>query len=258
MALSIVLQVEAVHGEVVSDKKLREIRFEQKINNKLSLDLPFRDETGAPVKLGQYFGRKPVIIVPGYYGCPMLCTLVLNGLVETLQDLKWNVGDQFEVINFSIDPREGPQLAAGKKRATLRAYGRTGAPNGWHFLTGDDSSIRKLADEIGFHYAYDDEAKQYAHPSGFVVITPGGKIARYFFGVDFSAPDLSSSLVAASSNATGSPVKQLFLLCFHYSPITGKYGGLIMAVVRIGGAGTALGLGLLVVRSMIRDRRKLD
>jgi protein SCO1/2 len=242
-------------GDTVSETTLRTIRFDQRLNSQVSLDLPFRDETGAAVKLGDYFGSKPVILVPGYYECPMLCTLVLNGLIETLQDLKMNAGDQFEVINFSIDPAETPALAAGKKRSTLRSYGRPGAERGWKFLTGDESSIEQLTGEIGFRYAYDSTIRQYAHPSGFVVLTPQGKVARYFFGVDFSAQDLDSALVAASSNKTdSSPIRQLFLLCFHYSPITGKYGPLIMNSVRFCGIATVLGLGLVIGRSIARER----
>jgi len=238
----------------LSEATLRAIRFDQRIGSQVSPDLPFRDEAGATVKLGDYFGSKPVILVPGYYGCPMLCTLVLNGLIEALQDMRANVGEQFIVINFSIDPTENPTLAAAKKRTYLRSYGRPGAENGWTFLTGDADSIQALTGQIGFHYAYDPAIKQYAHPSGFVVLTPEGKVARYFFGVDYSARDLDSSLVAAASHKTGSPVQQLFLLCFHYSPITGKYGPLIINAVRVCGIGTVVFLGLIIGRSVAHER----
>jgi protein SCO1 len=240
----------------LSESALRGINFDQKLNSQLSLVLPFQDEAGKAVRLGDYFGRKPVILVPGYYGCPMLCTLVLNGLIETLQDLKGSVGGQFEVINFSIDPDEKAELAAAKKSIYLRRYGRPGAAEGWHFLTGDAVAIQKLADQIGFHYAYDPAIKQYAHPSGFVVVTPQGKVVRYFFGVDFSAKDLDRALAAASSNRTESPVRQFLLLCFHYSPITSKYGGFIFLCVRVCGLVTLLGLGLAIVKAM--RTRKAD
>ena len=243
-----------MRAQTDSEATLRSIRFDQKIGSQVSPDLTFQDETGTSVKLGDYLGRKPVILVPGYYECPMLCTLVLNGLIETLLDMRANVGDQFEVVNFSINPAETPALAAAKKHSSLRAYGRPGADQGWHFLTGDQASIARLADEIGFRYAYDSSIKQYAHPSGFVVLTPQGTIAQYFFGVDFSAKDLDSALVAASGEKTGSAVQQLFLLCFHYSPITGKYGQLIMNTVRICGIATVLCLGLLIGRSIARER----
>ena len=239
----------------LSDVELRKIVFEQKLNSEVALDLPFRDETGKLVRLGDYFGRKPVILVPGYYGCPMLCTLVLDGLIESMQDLKKSVGQQFVVLNFSIDPNEKPDLAAAKKRTYLRRYGRPEAAEEWHFLTGDSSAIQKLTDQIGFRYAYDPATKQYAHPSGFVVMTPQGKVARYFFGVDFSAKDLDSALDAASSNRASSPVQQLLLLCFHYSPITSKYGGYILAFVRVCGVATLLGLGAAIVRAIHQARK---
>lgn len=240
----------------IPDAKLRQVNFEQKPGASISPNLQFRDESGRIVKLGDYLGRKPVILVPGYYGCPMLCTLVLNGLSETLLDLKTSVGPDFEVVNFSIDPSETPALAAAKEKNCLRSYGRPGAEQGWHFLTGDEAAIRQLCDEIGFSYAYDPQIKQYAHPSGFVVITPQGKIARYFMGVDYSARDLDASLTAASSNHTGSPVRQMLLLCFHYNPVTGKYGGLIINTVRACGILTLAGLGLFIARAVRHRQQK--
>jgi len=246
----------AIHADGLSDAALREIRFDQKPGDQISADLPFVDENGRSVKLGAYFGSKPVILVPGYYGCPMLCTLVLNGLVETLQDLKSNVGDQFTVINFSIDPSEKPDLAASKKSTYLRHYARAGAEGGWHFLTGDEAAIRKLSDEIGFHYVYDPAVKQYAHPSGFVVMTPQGRIARYFFGVDFQAKDVNAALTSASENQTGSSTRQLLLLCFHYSPVTSKYGSLILNCVRGCGVVTLAGLGVMIGRCLMRDWKR--
>lgn len=237
-------------GAEISDTALRQVIFEQKPGAAISPNLQFRDESGRNVKLGDYLGRKPVILVPGYYGCPMLCTLVVNGLSETLLDLKTSVGPDFVVVNFSIDPSETPALAAAKKKNYLRSYGRPGAEAGWHFLTGDEAAIRQLCDEIGFHYAYDPQIKQYAHPSGFVVITPQGKISRYFMGVDYSARELDASLTAASSNHTGSAVRQMLLLCFHYNPVTSKYGGFIINTVRVCGLLTVAILGLLVARAV--------
>ncbi len=239
----------------LSDSALRQIAFEQKIGSQVPLEAAFRDETGKAVRLGDYFGKKPVILVPGYYGCPMLCTLVSNGLVETLNDLKADVGNQFEVLAFSISPSEKPELAAAKKREYLRHYGRLGAEAGWHLLTGEEAAIRQLADAVGFRYAYDPAIKQYAHPSGFIVVTPEGKVSRYFFGVDFRARELSDALQTASINRTGSPIRQLLLLCFHYSPITGKYGGLILNSVRGIGVATLLALTLFIARSWRGDRK---
>jgi protein SCO1 len=238
----------------LSDETLAGLQFEQKLNAQVSLDLVFRDEGGRPVKLGDYFGRKPVILVLGYYGCPMLCTLVLNGMVDTLLDLKMDIGNQFEVVNVSIDPTERPELAAAKKRTYLRRYGRHGAEAGWHFLTGEESSIKKLAGEVGFQYAYDPILKQYAHPSGLIVLTPQGKVARYFFGINYPAQDLATTLREAGSEKVGSPVRQLLLLCFHYSPLRGKYGQAIITILRTGGVATVLGLAGTIL--LVRQHRK--
>jgi protein SCO1/2 len=236
-------------ASVIPDNTLRQIRFDQKINAQVPLDAPFRDETGRTVRLGDYFGKKPVVLVLGYYGCPMLCTLVSNGLVETFHDLKSDVGNQFDVLHVSISPTEKPDLAAAKKREYLRHYGRPGAGAGWHFLTGGETAIHQLADAVGFRYAYDSTVKQYAHPSGFIVLTPEGKVSRYFFGVDFRAQELSDALHTAAAHKTGSPIRQLLLLCFHYSPVTSKYGALILNGVRGIGLATLLALGVFIARS---------
>jgi len=239
----------------LADSALRQIRFEQKIGNQVPLQTEFRDETGRPVHLGEYFGSKPVLLVLGYYRCPMLCTLVSNGLVESLHDLKANVGGEFNVLNVSISPVEGPEQAAAKKREDLRHYGRGGAEGGWHFLTGEEPAIHQLASAVGFRYAYDPAIRQYAHPSGFVVLTADGRVSRYFFGVDFRAQELANALRMAADNRTGSPVHQLLLLCFHYSPFTGKYSALILNVVRTIGVGSLLALALFISRSIWSDRR---
>jgi protein SCO1/2 len=246
--------VSIAHAQTVSEDALKKIKFDQKLGAQVSPDLQFRDESGKLVKLGSYFGKKPVILVLGYYGCPMLCTFVLNGMVGSLQDIKWEIGNQFQVINVSIDPNETPALAAAKKKAYVRRYGRHDASAGWHFLTGDEPAIRRLAGEVGFGYAYDAEVKQYAHPSGLVILTPDGKVSHYLSGVIYSTKELNDALVDASASKVGSPIQQLFLLCFHYSPITGKYGSLIMYGVRATGILTLLFLGTLVVFSIRREK----
>jgi len=242
----------------LSSEELAKIIFDQKLGKEVSLDLVFRDEEGKKVRLGDYFSARPVILVPGYYGCPMLCSLVLNGLVETLQDMKWKVGEQFEIVNFTINPQETSQLASAKKRSYLKRYGRRGAEKGWHFLTGDEQELRQLADEIGFRYAYDPVSREYAHPSGFVVLTPNGTVSRYFFGVSHVPGELYGALSEAALNRTGSPIQQLLYLCFHYNPIRGKYGALIMTVVRIAGMGTVLGLSALVFYMVRAERARKD
>ena len=233
----------------ISDDTLAKISFIQNLNAQIPTDLSFRDETGQIVQLKNYFGKKPVVLVLGYYECPMLCTLVLNGLVESMQDLRWSIGKEYEVVNISIDPNEKPALAAAKKRTYLKRYGRDGAANGWHFLTGDAPAIEKISQTVGFQYAYDVTSKQYAHPSGFVVLTPDGRVSKYFFGVTFSARELYAGLQAASTRSIGSRIQELVLLCFHYRPITSKYGAAIMFSVRGLAIATMAGLAFLVFKA---------
>src|SRR5689334_3182223 len=210
-------------AQALSDSALASIEFQQKLNTQVPLNLRFVDETGQAVSLADYFGSKPIVLVPGYYRCPMLCTLVLNGLVESLDGMRWGAGREFTVINISIDPQEQPSLAAAKKQTYLKRYGRADASAGWHFLTGKEPEIRVLADAVGFGYRFDPVTGQYAHPSGLIILTPEGKVARYFFGVHFSSQQLYEALKASASNKIGSPIQKLILLCFHYNPLTGKY-----------------------------------
>ncbi len=243
-------------SQSLTDSQLGEIRFEQKIGSQVSPDLQFRDENGNPVKLRDYFGQKPIVLVPGYYECPMLCTLTFNGMVESMNDMKWSIGNQFAVIHFSINSKETPALASAKKQTYLKRYGRPNAADGWHFLTGEEPTIRKLADEVGFHYAYDASIQQYAHPGGLVVLTPDGRIAKYFFGVKFTANDLYTALQDAADRKLGSPIEKLVLLCFRYSPIHGKYGALIMNVVRVLGIATLGAITWLAVAMFGREKKR--
>ncbi len=240
----------------VSDNALATVTFDQNLNQQVSLDLPFVDEAGQQVRLGQYFGDRPVILVLGYYECPMLCSLVLNGMVEGLEDLKWSIGRDFEVVNVSINPSETAALAVAKKRSYLKRYGRANAARGWHFLTGQEQNSRRLAGQVGFHYLYDPVSKQYAHPSGLVVLTPKGKVSGYLFGVTFSPNQLYDCLRKASAQEVSSPIQKLVLLCFHYNPISGKYGPLIMMITRLLALATVLGLALLVGMAVRRDRAR--
>lgn len=246
--------VVSTRAQTLTGSQLSSIRFDQRLNAQVSLDLPFRDEEGKAVTLRNYFGQKPVVLVLGYYQCPMLCTLTFNGMVEALNDVKWSIGNQFNVVHVSIDPHETPQLAAAKKQTYLKRYGRAEAGAGWHFLTGDESSIRALADEVGFHYAYDASVGQYAHPSGLVVLAPDGKVSKYLFGVKFSPTELLTALKGAAENKVGSPIERLVLLCFHYSPIQGKYGALIMGIVRFLGAMTLVGMAWLFLVMIRREK----
>lgn len=238
-------------GQALSDTNLADIRFEQKLGAALSPNLPFRDENGKAVTLGAYLGQKPVVLVLGYYECPMLCTLVLNGLVAGMSELKASVGTDYEVVDVSINPLETPALAAAKKQSYLKQYGRPGAASGWHFLTGDQRSIKRLADEVGFRYAYDAPSKQYAHPSGLVILTPQGKVAHYLFGVTYAPRELSDALHDAAGERVGSPIAQVLLLCFHYNPLTGKYSSSVIAGLRVLAVATMGGIFWLLL-SLVR------
>ena len=224
---------------------LQDVRLEQKLDQQLPLDLVFRDESGQEVKLGQYFGQKPVVLAFVYYDCPMLCTQILNGMVTSFRVLPFQVGKEFDVVTVSFDPRETSALATNKKKVYvdyLPEKMRANAAKGWHFLTGDQTNIAKLTDAVGFRYHYDEATKQFAHASGIMVTTPQGKLSRYFYGVEYAPRDLRLGLIESSANKIGSPVDQLLLYCYHYDPATGKYGAAIMKVMRIAGVVTVLGI----------------
>lgn len=243
----------AALGQDNRPPELRDVGIDQRLDDQAPLDLEFRDEDGRQVRLATYFGSRPVILVLAYYECPMLCTLVLNGLTSALRVLSFDIGKQFEVVTVSIDPQETPALAMAKKEAHLKQYARSGAGDGWHFLTGEQSSIARLADAVGFRYRYDPATGQFAHAAAIMVLTPKGKIARYFYGVEFAPRDLRLGLIEAAEERIGSPVDQVLLYCFHYDPATGKYGAMTMNLLRLGGVITVLALGLFMVVMWRRD-----
>lgn len=224
---------------------LQDVRIEQKLDQQLPLDLTFRDESGREVKLGDYFGHKPVVLAFVYYDCPMLCTQVLNGMVTSFRVLPFQMGKEFEVVTISFDPRETPELAQKKKKVYvdyLPEKMRAGAENGWHFLTGDQANIEKITDAAGFRYRWDEKTQQFAHASAVMVTTPHGKLSRYYYGIEYPARDLRLGLIESSANKIGSPVDQLLLYCYHYDPATGKYGAVVMNIMRIAGVITLLGI----------------
>jgi len=231
----------------VRPELLKAVSIEQKLNSPVPLDLMFRDEHGRAVALGQYFSGKPVILTLVYYNCPMLCTQVLNGLDRSLEQIPMTIGKDFNVVTVSIDPTEQPVLAEAKQAVYMGMYNRPGAENGWHFLTGQESQIKQLADAVGFHYAYDPDSKQYAHASVVMLLTPDGKISRYFYGVTYPARDMRLGLVDASEGRIGSPVDQVLLFCYHYDPHTGKYGLLISRVIQLAGLATVLIGGFFLI-----------
>ena len=221
---------------------LREIGFDQHLGETIPLDLTFHDEAGRTIRLGGYFGKKPVVLSLNYYACPMLCTVMLSGLASALSIISMSAGKEFEVVTVSFDPKETPDLAAAKKKAYIERYKRPGAAEGWHFLTGDAASIAALTKAVGFRYAWDAETKQFAHPAGVLVLTPDGEIARYLYGIEYAPRDLRLAVIEASAGRIGNPVDQIILACYQYDPITGKYGAAIMRMVRAAGALTVLAL----------------
>jgi protein SCO1 len=230
----------------VKPSLLLKVGIDQKLNAELPLDLTFRDESGKTVRLGEYFDGKPVILALVYYECPMLCTQELNGLLRSLQNISLDIGKKFNVVTVSFNPKETPGLAAHKKELYVGIYGRPGAAEGWHFLTGDEEPIKKLTNAVGYHYTYDPVSDQYAHATAIMVVTPQGRISRYFYGIDYPSRDLRLSLVEASNNKIGSPVDEILLYCYHYDPATGKYGLIVSNVLRLAGSITIVLLGGLI------------
>ena len=247
-ASSVVAQVQG-RPQLLSD-----VGIDQKLDGQVPLDLPFREETGRTVQLAEYFGEKPVVLALVYYECPMLCTQVLNGLLRSFQVLQFDVGKQFNVVTVSINPHEKANLARAKQEVYVGLYGRAGAAHGWHFLTGDENPIRRLAEAVGYRYAYDHETDQYAHASGVVVLTPQGRISKYFYGIQYPPRDLRLGLVEASANRIGSPSDQVLLFCYHYDPVTGKYGLVIANVMKLAALATVVGLGILLLVLFRRER----
>jgi protein SCO1/2 len=226
---------------------LTNVGIEQHLDTQVPADLSFIDDTGRQVKLGDYFGKKPLILNLVYYNCPMLCGEVLAGLTGSMKMIKFDVGNEFEVVTVSFNPQETPQLAAEKKRDYLKRYGRPTAAAGWHFLTGPADSINALTKAVGFQYQYDPAKNQYAHATAIMVLTPQGRISRYFYGVDFPPKDLRMGLVEASQGKIGNAVDQVLLYCYHYDPATGKYGAIVSNMLKLGGALTILFIGGLIL-----------
>jgi protein SCO1/2 len=235
---------------------LEGVGVEQRLGDSIPLDTQFTDSSGRVVRLRDCFHGRPVLLTPVYYKCPMLCAVTLNQLGRSLNGLSEDVGASFDIVTFSFDPRETPQLAEGKKRSQLKAYRRPSAEQGWSFLTGSEPSIRALTDAIGFHYKWDEPSQQYVHPGALVVLTPSGKISRYFLGVDYPPSDLRAALDEAGRDAVGPPAERVFLYCFRYDPATGKYGLIISRSLRAMGAFLVVALaGLTVALNRMHARR---
>lgn len=235
---------------------LKQVGIDQKLNAQIPLDLTFRDESGKTVRLGDYFGKRPVILALVYYQCPMLCTEVLNGMLRSFRNVSFDIGKQYQVVTVSINPKETPALAAQKKRVYVGLYGRPSAMKGWHFLTGDESEIQQLAQAVGFRYVYDKESAQYIHATGIMVLTPAGKVSRYFYGIQYPSRDVRLGLVEASSERIGNLTDAVLLLCCRYDPKTGKYGIVVQHTLRDAGIATVLLLGLLLAWLFRMERQQ--
>ena len=249
---------------------LKDVNFEQRLDQQVPIDLTFRNELGQGVTISECMEGRPTVLVPAYYRCPMLCNQVLNGIARSLQAIDLQPGRDFSVVVVSIDPRETVDLAAAKKKAVVRAFDHDSDGAGWHFLVSangstspagqvpGDPAISAVCDSIGFRYRYDPQSDQFAHASGIVVLTPSGRTSRYYYGIDYPTRDLRLGLVEAAQGQIGSLADQLLLFCFHYDPLTGRYGLAIMRLIRAAGLLTLLGMGTFIVRSLRRERRELN
>ncbi len=241
-------------------KALNGVGIDQKLNEQLPLELVLKNENGESVKLGDYFGEKPVVLSLVYYQCPMLCNQVLNGMVTAFRVMSFAPGKEFDVVTISFDPRETPELAAAKKKTYvdyLPDDKRASAAAGWHFLTADEASIARITSAVGFRYHWDEATNQFAHASAIYVATPRGKLARYFYGIEYAPRDLRLGLIEAAENKIGSPVDQLLLYCYHYDPATGKYGATVMNMMRVGGVITLIALAALLLALRRRSRAQV-
>ena len=238
---------------------LKKIGIEQKLGENLPADALLKDENGAVVRLGDYFGKRPVVVAFVYYECPMLCNQVLNGLTGSLKGMSLEVGKDFDVVAISFDARENdkPDLAKNKKASYVERYGRAEAESGWHFLTGTQAELDKVTNAAGFSYKWDEKSNQFAHAGGIMVTTPEGKLSRYFFGIDYSPKDLKFGIMESATSKIGSTTEQLLLYCYHYDPSTGKYGLAILRVMRIGGIATIAAMGLMGFVFWRRNKKKV-
>ena len=240
---------------------LEEVGVTEHLDERLPMDLEFTDETGEPVRLGRYFENgRPVVLTLGYYRCRMLCKLVFGGVLDSLEGFDWNAGEEYEIVTVSIDPLETPEVAAAKKEEFLESHGRESAARGWHLLTGDEESIRTLADAVGFHYRFVEHNGEYAHPAVMFIVTPDGRISRYLYGVKHDPRTVRLSLVEASKGAIGSTLDKVILYCFYYDPAAGSYVPAAILIMRVAGGITLAVVGLWMTvywRREARRKRKL-
>ena len=238
-------------------KDLEGVGITENLDAPLPLETRFVDETGKDVALGEFFnGGKPVVLTLNYYRCPMLCTLILNGLVHGLKDVAWNPGTDFEVVTVSIDPRDTPEIAAAKKKNYVEEFGRPGAAAGWHFLTGTEPNIHRLADALGFRYRYVEETGEFAHGAAIFLVTPEGRVSRYLYGVEYDPSTLRFGLLEASKGRIGSALDRFVMYCYHYDATAGKYAPAALRIMQVGGALTVFALGIALSVLWLRDARR--
>jgi protein SCO1/2 len=235
---------------------LRNVTIEQRLDSQLPLDAHFRNEAGRDVRLGDYFGKRPVVLALVYYDCPMLCTQILNGIVRAARVLTFTPGKDYEIVALSFDAREKPADAAVKKAVYMKDYGRPETANGWHFLTGDVDSIKRVTEAVGFRYAWDVNTAQFAHASAIYVLTPQGRLSKYFYGIEYSPRDLRFGLIEASHDKIGTPVDQILLFCYHFDPHSARYTPLALGILRVAGAATFFTLGGFVLIMLRREHRQ--
>ena len=237
-------------------KILEDVRIEQRLNEQIPAELVFRDENDEEVRLGDYYGKKPILLALVYFRCPMMCTEVLNGLADCLKQVPLEMGKDYSVVTVSFDTKDTPEKAEKKKANYLELYGKSGGEEGWHFLTGQQPSIDSITQAAGFHYVFDEKTQQFAHPAGIMVLTPEGRISKYFYGIRYSARDVRLGLVDASDRKIGTPADQVLLYCFHYDPEMGKYTANVMNLVRMSGIFTLLVIAGVLAMMWRHERRR--
>jgi protein SCO1 len=256
LALSGVAAVSTSAQQITTPAILNKVGITQNLNTQIPPDLMFRDETGKSVRIGDFFGQKPIVLSLVYFDCPALCTEVLNGELRTMKAISLDLGKDFEAVTVSFEPKDTPALAKAKRDVYIGQYGRPGSTDHWHFLTGEQQSIDALTNVAGFHYAYDSSIRQFAHAAAILVLTPEGRIDRYFYGVQYPARDVRLGLVEASAGKIGTLTDQALLYCYQYDPMTGKYGVVVMNVLRAAGGLTVLVLGIFMTMMFLRERKR--
>jgi protein SCO1/2 len=256
LALAAIASLPAVAQQIATPAILSKVGIIQNLNSQIPPDLMFRDEAGNSVRIGEFFGKKPIVLSLVYFDCPALCTEVLNGELRTMKAISLNLGGDFDAVTVSFEPADTPALAKAKRDVYIGQYGRPGAAGHWHFLTGNQLTIDALTNIVGFRYAYDSSIRQYAHAAAILILTPQGRIDRYFYGVQYPARDVRLGLIEASEGKIGSLTDQVLLYCYQYDPMTGRYGVVVMNVLRAGGGLTVLLLGIFMAVMFLRERKR--